>query len=265
MPPSTDSPDAAIPTVLRASDPRGRPVRWANLEAATLTRAEGEPARFHGEAIVFNTPTWIGSKRYGFWESIAPEAVARTLREDEVVLLVNHNPDLLLARTGNQTLRLTPATTGLQVDAEMADVSYARDAETLLARRDLSKMSFAFEPLAWDYTQRDDGSDEYVITDLNLYDVSVVTSPAYETTSAGLRGTALDVLCRQAGLDAHAQRRLLRNLTDAPEEVLTVMREISGSDATDRPADPDATGTTRTAPTLMARMNASRMNEQESI
>ena len=94
--------------VFRATDPAGRLVRSARLGSQAITRDASSDGSigFKGEAIVFDTPTWIGSKRWGFWEEIAPEAVTKTLREADVRFLQNHNPDLLLARTSAQTLRL---------------------------------------------------------------------------------------------------------------------------------------------------------------
>lgn len=212
--------------VFRATDPAGRLVRSARLGSQAITRDASSDGSigFKGEAIVFDTPTWIGSKRWGFWEEIAPEAVTKTLREADVRFLQNHNPDLLLARTSAQTLRLDATSAGLDTDADMAPTSYAQDAAILLDRGDLKEMSFAFDPIAWDYEERD-GEDFYRITELALYDVAVVTYPAYATTSAGLRSAAFDAMCRAAGLDAAAERRLMRDLTGAPDSILDALPE----------------------------------------
>lgn len=230
--------------VARATDPAGRLVRTARIDGSSIERrAAGEPIGFKGEAIVFNAPTWIGSRRWGFWEEIAPEAVTKTLTEADVRFVQNHNPDLLLARSSSETLRLAATASGLSVDADMAPVSYADDVAVLLDRGDLREMSFAFDPLAWEYTERD-GEDFYRITELTLYDVSVVTWPAYSTTSAGLRSVAFDALCRAAGLDGASARRVMRELTGAPDDLLDaaparaleIMQQI---------ADPGPADTTR--------------------
>lgn len=241
-------------SVHRAADPAGRLIRTARIDHRAITRADDGSIGFKGEAIVFDTPTWIGSKRWGFWEEIAPEAVTKTLREADVRFVVNHDPNLLLARTSAGTLRLDPTASGLQVDADMAPVSYAADAAVLLERGDLREMSFAFEPLAWEYTERD-GEDVYRITDLTLYDVSVVTYPAYASTSAGLRSVAFDALCRAAGLDAAGERRLMRDLTGsedplldvAPERAVELLRQIAA------PAPAETTQGTEGEPAPAAR------------
>lgn len=210
-------------SVARATDPDGRLVRTARLDSQVITRAADDGGRigFKGEAIVFNTPTWIGSKRWGFWEQIAPEAVTKTLREADVRFLQNHDPNRLLARSSAGSLRLSATAGGVDTDADMAPVSYANDVAVLLEGKELREMSFAFEPLAWEYEERD-GEDMYTITELTLFDVAVVTYPAYTTTSAGLRSVAFDTLCRAAGLDAVASRRLIRDLTDTPDALLDV-------------------------------------------
>lgn len=173
------------PDVRRRRDAFGRPIRWGDLRGEV--RSEDGARRFHGEAIVFDSPTWIGSAKYGFREQIAPGAVTETLAEDDVRFLINHNPDLLLARNTSGTLRLRATTKALEVDAALPDVSYASDLAVLLERQDISQMSFAFEPLAWTIEELDDGNRSYTITKLRLYDVSVVTYPAYKDTSADLR------------------------------------------------------------------------------
>lgn len=241
-------------TVLRATDPEGRFVRTARIGDSSIERrAAGEPIGFRGEAIVFNEWTWIGSKRWGFWERIAPEAVTQTLAEADVRFLRDHLPWMLLSRSSAGTLRLAADTRALNVDADMAPVSYAEDAAVLLERKELREMSFAFEPLSWEYTERD-GEDAYTITEMRLYDVSIVTFPAYQSTSAGLRGAAFDALCRAAGLDAAAERRLMRELTGAPDPLLDVaperavelLRQIAGPGSADT-APPDTSGSADTA------------------
>lgn len=202
-------------------DVLGRARFNATLERSSVhvTRSDDPNAAipFGGTAILFDTRTWIGSRAAGFWEEIAPEAVTKTLQEADVRFLQNHNPDLLLARTnpamradGAATLILTPTLGGLVTEAQMAPVSYARDLAILLDRRDISQMSFSFDPIAWVRIAQPDGSLLIRITELALYDVSVVTYPAYEETDAGLRAAAFEAMCRAAGSDpADVARRFL--------------------------------------------------------
>lgn len=208
-------------------DSLGR-VRWrAQLSRADIEqRAEGGH-RFRGHAAVFNSRTWIGARDWGFWEQIAPSAFNKTIAEADVRFLVNHDPNLLLARNKSGTLRLSVDEVGLVADADMAPVSYADDVAVLLARGDLSQMSFAFEPITWAYEVARDGKDMFTITEARLADVSVVTYPAYEDTDAGLRSHAFGVLARSLGADP---AELLALIADADQIDLAAFRTATEDD-----------------------------------
>lgn len=197
----------------RAIDRNGRHLFRGLIDTRAVTRSDDDGSiGFKGHAIVWNKRTWIGSKRWGFWEQIAPEAVTKTLQEADIRFLQNHDPNLLLARNTAGTLRLNSDDTGLAVDADMAPTTYAQDLAILLDRRDISQMSFAFEDVAWNYTEAEDGNPLYTLTEIRLFDVAVVTYPAYEETDAGLRSLAFEQLCRSAGLSASDARQFTRQL-----------------------------------------------------
>lgn len=186
---------------------------------------------FGGTSILFDKRTWIGSSCSGFWEQIAPQAVTKTLQEADIRFLQNHDPNLLLGRTnpgmradGVATLSLTPTLAGLAVASDMAPTSYAHDLAILLERGDISQMSFAFDPITWDREQLPDGTMQVQITELRLYDVSVVTYPAYEETDAGLRAAAFDELCRSTNLDPTEVLRRYLTEGDMPEAIPTDKR-----------------------------------------
>lgn len=141
-----------------------------------------------GYAAVFDEPTNIGDV---FSEVIRPGAFRNALnRGDDVVFLVNHT-GLPLARTRSGTLTLTEDGKGLKVRSEFdpADPDVARLVPKM-KRGDLDKMSFAFSVpeggQSWVGSQAD-GLDLREITDTILYDVSIVTEPAYGGTDIALR------------------------------------------------------------------------------
>jgi len=143
---------------------------------------------FKGRAALYNKRTWIGPAKFGFWEEIAPGAFTRAVAEDDVRLLMDHDPAKVLARSSNGTLRLAEDKKGLAVDADMADVSYARDLAVLLERGDLGEMSFAFIPGAEEWSTLKDGTDLRRLVDFEqVLDVSCVAFPAYDGTEAALR------------------------------------------------------------------------------
>ena len=153
-------------------------------EPVELRQEDNGPIRVAGYAAVFNQETNIGGY---FTETIAPGAFTSALdRGDDVVFLVNHD-GLPLARTRSGTLRLTQDERGLYIESELdpsdPDV---RAIVPKMKRGDLDKMSFAFIPTRQSW---DDSGDmpKRMIEDLQLFDVAIVTTPAYDGTEIGLR------------------------------------------------------------------------------
>lgn len=143
--------------------------------------------RFRGHAAVFNQAALIGTEEWGFYEEVDPEAFRRALRErQDVAFLYGHDPDKLLARTTSGTAKLSTDGLGLVVDADLAPTTVGSDVRILLERKDLSRMSFAFIARRDRWEDGPGGVPLRRLLDVDLYDVSVVTYPAYEGTSAQL-------------------------------------------------------------------------------
>jgi HK97 family phage prohead protease len=145
-------------------------------------RADGEGMRLSGYAAVFND----SSVPLPFKESIAPGAFRKTLSETpDVRLLINHE-GLPLARTKNGTLKLEEDERGLRFDADLADTQEGRDIYELVKRGDVDQMSFAFRVIRQKWN---DDRSRRVLTEVSLSDgdVSVVTYPAYPTTTVEAR------------------------------------------------------------------------------
>jgi HK97 family phage prohead protease len=186
--------------------------RTWNMDLVSVRARPGAGLGFKGRAALYNKRTWIGPAKFGFWEEIAPGAFDRAITEDDVRFLVDHDPGKVLARTSNGTLRLATDKKGLNVDADMADVSYAHDLAVLLERGDLGEMSFAFIPGAEEWSILKDGTDLRRLVDFEqVLDVSAVAFPAYDGTEAALR--AVEARRRDANQDRLlALRRRLETL-----------------------------------------------------
>lgn len=169
------------------SDPN-REVRYSAVVPIELRAAEGELVSVSGYAAIFGEITEIGPiPGWGWGEVIERGAFAEALsRADDVSFLINHE-GLPLARSSSGTLILTEDQRGLKIETQL-DVNDP-DVQRILPkmkRGDLSKMSFAFrsEKEAWDET------GDYPLRSLKsveLFDVSIVTDPAYQGTEIGLR------------------------------------------------------------------------------
>jgi HK97 family phage prohead protease len=144
--------------------------------------AEDGAMRLSGYAAVFND----SSVPLPFSERIAPGAFRKTLSETpDVRLLINHE-GLPLARTKNGTLTLSEDEVGLRFDADLPDTTEARDLWTLIQRGDVDQMSFAFRVIRQKWSA---DRTERTLTEVSLADgdVSVVTYPAYPTTTVEAR------------------------------------------------------------------------------
>lgn len=126
-----------------------------------------------------------------FREVIKRGAFSRSLdRGDDVFLLVNHDTDQLpLARRDAGTLTVIEDETGLRMEADLDPMNpRAAELASALERGDVDKMSFAFRVGENGSAKNDDGVRE--LRNLDLFEVSVVTWPAYSATTVGLREAA---------------------------------------------------------------------------
>lgn len=149
---------------------------------------EGGSIPMSGHAALFNARAEIVP---GYFEEVAPGAFADAINRDDVRLLINHDPNYVLARNTAGTLRLSEDGLGLANDADMAPTSYAKDLAVSMSRGDISQMSFAFISQAEDWTELPTGDWLRRINAVQLLDVSVVTYPAYAGTDAAVRSAAL--------------------------------------------------------------------------
>ena len=157
-------------------------------DVETRTADDGT-LRLSGYGAVFNE----SSVPLPFKETIAPGAFRKTLSETpDVRLLVNHE-GLPLARTKNGTLTLSEDAKGLHFEAILADTQEARDIHALVTRGDVDQMSFAFRVIRQSWSE--DRSIR-TLTEVSLADgdVSVVTYPAYPTTTVEARAKVLKEL-----------------------------------------------------------------------
>lgn len=151
--------------------------------------------KFHGYASVFDQPS---VEMYGMREFIAPAAFENTLGLDpRVLMLHNHDANLVLSSTDNRTLTLGTDSVGLVVDALWAPTTYAQDIAILYRDGYLSSMSFGFWIVRGHREERN-GEMCYIVdeADLDGGDVSTVAYPAYPQTSGEMRARGAVALLR---------------------------------------------------------------------
>ncbi|MFH1693072.1 MAG: HK97 family phage prohead protease [Bacillota bacterium] len=157
-------------------------IKETRLADVKFEETEGKMT-LEGYAIVFNQETVIGDEAYGFIEEIDRNALQDTLMKD-VPMKYNHMDSfLIIARTKNKSLSLSVDNIGLKVRAELLDTNSNQDIYKMVKSGLLDKMSFAFtvDEQTWN---REGKIPKRIITKISrLYDVSVVDTPAYDSTS----------------------------------------------------------------------------------
>lgn len=119
----------------------------------------------------------------GGFETVAPTAFDETLGGD-IRALVNHDSTLVLGRTTAGTLELRTDDIGLwgRITINPND----RDAVNLyerVRRGDVNQCSFGFDILSQLTEELPDGTIHWTLERVKLYEVSVVTFPAYQDTA----------------------------------------------------------------------------------
>lgn len=131
-------------------------------------------------------------QRKKFREVIKKGAFTRALSKgNDIHFLAEHDANKILASTRNNSLKLVEDDKGLLMTAEISDTSYGRDYHTLIKDGILRNMSFGFSVDKDKWRKLNDGTYTRDISDLTLYEVSVVTNPAYPQSSISARGLNL--------------------------------------------------------------------------
>ncbi len=145
--------------------------------------ADDQPAKMVGYAAVFDS---LSDDLGGFKEKIKRGAFSKTLGAD-VRALWNHDANFVLGRTKSKTLRIEEDSHGLKVEIEPPDAQWARDLMTSMDRGDVDQMSFGFRTVSDTWEENDGGEHIRTLNEVELFDVSPVTYPAYPQTEIALR------------------------------------------------------------------------------
>ncbi|NSN29509.1 HK97 family phage prohead protease [Enterococcus faecalis] len=155
---------------------------------STREETSGEKI-IEGYFAVFNQETelWPGA-----FEEISPEAFNGSLSND-IRALTNHETTLVLGRNKSGTLKLSVDSRGLwgQITINEND-SDALNLYERVKRGDVDQCSFGFNILNEETDWREDGTVKWLLKDIDLHEVSVVTFPAYEDTGVQARHTQLE-------------------------------------------------------------------------
>jgi HK97 family phage prohead protease len=149
-------------------------------------RAVGdEKPAIRGYAAVFDKKS---DDLGGFREIIRPGAFKKTIKEADVRALFNHDPNYVLGRTKSGTLELSEDDKGLAIDIDPPDTQFVRDLMTSIGRGDIDQMSFGFRTIKDSWNEPKEGGEiTRELLEVELFDISPVTFPAYPQTSVAVR------------------------------------------------------------------------------
>lgn len=160
-----------------------------------------------GYFIVFDTETELYP---GVREEVSPDALVGVDLSD-VKALIDHDTSKVLGRTKASTLSLSVDSKGLygEIIVNESDQE-AMNLYSRVQRGDVDQCSFGFEILNEEMIQNSDGTVKFIIKSINLYEVSVVTFPAYQETAVEARSKQIK----------DAQKRTLQARKDELKEKL---------------------------------------------
>lgn len=149
----------------------------AVMEGDKLTKICGHAAKFDS----------LSENLGGFRERIAPGAFAKTITSADIRALWNHDANIVLGRNKSGTLRLSEDSAGLAYECDAPDTQLVRDmVMSPIARGDVNQCSFGFRTVS-DKWNKVDGEWIRTLLEVELFDVSPVTYPAYASTDVAVR------------------------------------------------------------------------------
>lgn len=222
---------------------------------------DAESSVITGYAAVFNS--W--SEDLGFFkEQIAPGAFRATIKNGDIRALINHDPNLIIGRTKNGTVRLWEDDKGLGFEVDLPETTYASDLRESIKRKDITQNSFGFQTIRDEWSG--DGRQR-TLKEVKLFDISPVTFPAYKQTNVKLRlqeigidydalGVALVRSARGVVMDSDIEllRSVIQVLTSHIPEPAAPLAEVVIDDDPEHPA-------TETAPDLASTLIRARLAE----
>lgn len=152
---------------------------------------ETDEMKIEGYFVVFNSETKLFENYY---EEISDKAF-KDIDLTDIRALADHDTAKVLGRTKSQTLSLSVDDKGLygEITINKNDTEAVNLYERV-KRGDIDQCSFGFNILDETMDTRADGSTKWTITEIELFEVSVVTFPAYADTAVEARSAQVKQL-----------------------------------------------------------------------
>lgn len=182
--------------------------RHMHFTSELKVRNEEEGAFIEGYFAVFNQETELFQ---GAFEEIAPGAFDKSLRENAIFCLDNHDTRSVLADTVSRTLELRVDDHGLwgKVELDLED-PVAKSAYRKVKTGKVRGCSFGFIPIKEETDFRDDGTVKWRVLEADTKEVSITAFPAYAQT---------DIRTRAKQKEQHEQKKLESKKLELKERI----------------------------------------------
>lgn len=138
----------------------------------------GYAARFGDEAIIFDL----------FREKLAPGAFAKSIAENNIVALLDHDSGRVLGRMSAGTLRLREDRVGLWFELDADETTpEGQSAIGTVSRQDVKGCSFGFRVRSEEWQDGGLNLPLRTILEADCHEITLTAFPAYGTTSATLQ------------------------------------------------------------------------------
>ena len=224
------------------------PTNDCGLQLREPQEGQQESREIEGRPIVFgvrsvNLTPWSSTRKV--YEILEPGCISRELlAKSDVILNLNHSnmvPDVLgrFRNSDKDTLSLELRGDGIDCRCDLPHTNNANDALELMKRGDITGMSFAFED---DYEDTENGVSYERTNDVEdgkevwlrhvkkitgLYDVAIVTHPAYEQTSVATRESSDRI---DAAIEAQLKREQHQETEEEKQAREAKEREANGGE-----------------------------------
>jgi uncharacterized protein len=171
-----------------------REVRTVQANELRITRAD-DGSKMLSALIPYNSDSVdLG----GFTETIAPGAFKAALGADaDVLCLRDHDSSILLGRTKSKTLSLEDSPNGLRYKCKLPNTTQASDLAESVDRGDLDATSFGFQTISDTWLEdKATGTVRRTLNEVELFEVSPCSFPAYPSSSVSFRSCPLELRSR---------------------------------------------------------------------
>jgi HK97 family phage prohead protease len=140
-----------------------------------------------GYCVLWESSTTIANE---FIEKFAKGSLSRSIVEDDIRMLLDHDSGRVVGRTRSKSLRLREDAMGLRFEVDVnLDSPDGQTLAATVARRDVSGMSPSFYVETENWDDGGSGLPLRTITSARLKEISAVAWPAYPQTTAVMRST----------------------------------------------------------------------------